>query len=127
MSDMFRVVMIYSRVLLIILLVLMPYAALSPGTRPPSDVASHMHFYSMAFIAFVACLSFKIFQARLGAVLFVFGYSALMEFFQHILPYRNGTWDDVTTNFLGCLAGFVIFYTVYWTGQMTKHIRNYNN
>jgi len=122
-----RTVMICSRVLLLILLVLMPYAALSPGTSPPSDVASHMHFFSMAWISFLACVSFSTLRIRILAVLFVFGYSALLEFFQHMLPYRNGTWDDVTTNFLGCLAGFGIFYTVYWTGQMTKHIYKRNN
>jgi len=122
-----RAAIIFSRVLLAVLLLFMPYATLSPGTSPPSDVASHMHFYTMAFLAVLACSCFKTFGARLGAVLFVFGYSALMEFFQHLLPYRHGNWDDVMTNFLGCLAGVGFFYAVYWAGQAAKHIWNYGN
>lgn len=57
-----------------------------------------MHLGGMAWIAFLACASFDTLRARAGVVVFVFAYSALMELFQHYLPYRNGTWEDVMIN-----------------------------
>ncbi len=110
-----------SRVLLAIMLLLMPAATLLPGTGPPSsEAASYMHLASMAVAGFLACACFATLQARAGAVVFVFAYSALMELFQHWLPFRNGTWDDVQVNALGCLVGVVVFIIVQrLTGRLT--------
>jgi len=114
-----------SRVLLVVVLVFMPYATLAPGTSPPSDAASQMHFYIMAGIIFVACMSFRTFRVRLVVGLLVFGYSALMEYFQYLLPHRHGSLDDVAINFLGSLLGFGVFHAVCWTGQMARSIRKH--
>ena len=98
-----------ARVFLVIMLLLIPFATLTPDPGTPSKAAPFLHFLGMAWVAFLACLSFETNRMRLGAVGFVFAYSALMEFFQHYLPYRNGTWEDVGINGLGCLMGVGLF------------------
>ncbi len=98
-----------SRALLVFMLVLMPYATLTPDPGVPSGSAPFLHLAGMAWVALLACMSFETIKFRAGAVLFVLAYSALMELFQHYLPYRHGTWDDVGINSLGCLIGVGIF------------------
>lgn len=98
-----------ARLFLVITLVLMPVATLFPGTNHLWATAFQRHFISLAFLAFLACVSFENNLLRTGAVVFVFGYSALMELFQHYLPFRHGTWVDVGFNGAGCLLGVGIF------------------
>lgn len=97
------------RSFLVIMLLIMPMATLFPGTNPLWATAFQMHFISLAFLAFLACASFESNLFRIGAVMFVFIYSALMEFFQHYLPFRHGTWVDVGFNAIGCLVGVGFF------------------
>ena len=98
-----------SRGLLVILLAAMPWATLSPAASPPSQWAGLMHMAAMAVFAVLACTGFVSLRGRTGAVLFVFGFSALMEGVQHFSPVRTGSWEDVGFNALGCLAGGIIF------------------
>ncbi len=98
------------------MLLLMPLASLLPGTSPPSSSASYMHLASLAVAAFLACASFETIRARAGAVVFVFAYSALMELFQHYLPYRHGTWEDVMVNGVGCVVGTGVYMATGWIG-----------
>ena len=107
-----------SRVLLVLMLMLIPYATLTPDPGTPEGSAPYMHLGGMAWVGLLACLSFEANKTRAWAVLFVFAYSSLMELFQHYLPYRHGTWDDVWLNGMGCLAGAAIFAAV--TGVLGK-------
>ena len=88
---------------------LIPFAALAPDPGTSSEAAPFLHFFGMAWVAFLACLSFETNRIRLGAIVFVFAYSALMELIQHYLPFRHGTWEDVGINGLGCLMGVGLF------------------
>ena len=101
-----------ARVLLVIMLLLIPYATLTPDPGAPSGAAPFMHLGGMAWVAFLACLSFEKIRTMTLAVVFVFAYSALMEFIQHYLPYRHGSWEDVGINGVGCLIGVAIFAAV---------------
>jgi len=98
-----------SRGLLAALLAAMPWATLSPAASPPSQWAGVMHLTAMAVFAILACAAFVSTRGRAGAVTFVFVFSALMEGFQHFSPVRQGSWEDVGINSLGCLAGVLIF------------------
>lgn len=91
------------------MLLLIPFATLTPDPGTPPGAAPFMHLGGMAWVAFLTCLSFESNRIRLGAVVFVFAYSALMELFQNWLPYRHGTWEDVGINGLGCLMGVGLF------------------
>lgn len=68
-----------------------------------------MHLAAMAVIAILACGAFVSTRGRAVAVMFVFVFSALMEWFQHFSPVRQGSWEDIGINALGCLAGVLIF------------------
>jgi VanZ family protein len=98
-----------SRGILVVLLAAMPWATLSPAASPPSRWAVLMHLSAMAVIALLACTAFTSLRSRAGAVMFVFAFSALMEWFQHFSPVRQGSWEDVGINALGCLAGVLVF------------------
>jgi VanZ family protein len=98
-----------SRGILVLLLVCMPWAALSPAASPPSQWAALMHMGAMAVFAILACTGSNSLRGRAGAVLFVFIFSALMEGLQHFSPLRTGSWEDVAINALGCLAGVLLF------------------
>ncbi len=98
-----------SKVLLVLMLLLIPYATLTPDPGTPSGSAPFMHLGGMAWVSLLACLSFTSLKNRTLGVLFVFAYSSLMELFQHYLPYRHGTWGDVWLNGLGCLLGAMFF------------------
>jgi hypothetical protein len=98
-----------SRVLLAAMLGMMPFAALLPGTSPPSEAAFYMHLTGMAALAFLACVAFETMKTRILAVFFVFAFSVLMELLQSVLPYRHGTMTDVYINAMGCAAGFTSF------------------
>lgn len=98
-----------SRGILAVLLVCMPWATLSPAASPPSQWAVLMHLAAMAVIALLACTAFTTLRGRAGAVMFVFVFSALMEWLQHFSPARHGSWEDVGINALGCLAGVLVF------------------
>ncbi|HDR14263.1 MAG TPA: VanZ family protein, partial [Desulfobacteraceae bacterium] len=106
------VVRVGSRVVLAIALLLMPWATLSPSASPPSAIAAPMHIVALAGLTVLALLSFAKVWHRVGAVVFVFGYSALMELLQYYHPERNGNMEDVGANMLGCLAGVVIYTTL---------------
>ena len=103
-----------SRAVLVVLLACMPWAPLSPSASSPSGWAVFLHLAGMAVIALLACTAFTTLWARAGAVVFVFAFSALMEWLQHFSPVRQGTWEDVGVNALGCLAGVLIFAAVHW-------------
>ena len=92
-----------------ILLVCMPWAALSPAARPPATMGYPMHVSALAVLALLSCLVFQKIGHGMVAVFFVFVYSAFMELLQHFSPSRHGTIEDVVANGLGCLAGLVIF------------------
>ncbi len=113
-----------SRGVLAILLGAMPWATLSPAASPPSQWAGMMHMGAMAVFAVLACTGFVSLRGRAGAVLFVFGFSALMEWFQHFSPHRNGSWEDVGINAAGCLAGMVGTGMVYWIIRVWHRGRN---
>ena len=102
-----------SRGMLVVLLAAMPWAALSPSTSPQSQWAGLVHMGANAGLAILACAGFASLRGRAGAVLFVFGYSALMEGLQHFTPHRHGSWEDVGFNAAGCLAGVLVFSVVY--------------
>lgn len=91
------------------MLLLIPWATLTPDPGTPSGAAPLLHLGGMAWVAFLACLSFDSLRSRAWAVILVFAYSALMEYFQNLLPYRNGNWQDVGINAMGCLLGTGIF------------------
>ncbi|MDY6903452.1 MAG: VanZ family protein [Thermodesulfobacteriota bacterium] len=95
------------RAVLVIFLVCMPWAVLSPATNPPAQWADSAHIAAMAILSMLAWASFTGLWRRVGAVLFVFAYSALMEFLQHFSPIRTGTWEDVWVNGRGILIGLV--------------------
>ena len=103
-----------SRGMLAVLLAATPWAALSPAASPPSQWAGLMHMGAMAVFAVLACTGFISLRGRAGAVLFVFGFSALMEGMQHFSPHRNGSWEDVGFNAAGCLAGVVVSGLACW-------------
>jgi VanZ family protein len=98
-----------SRVVLVVLLAAMPWAALSPAASPPSQWAAVMHMASMAVFALLACTGFATLRGRIWAVGFVFVFSALMEGLQHFSSVRSGSWEDVGINALGCLAGGLVW------------------
>jgi VanZ family protein len=112
---------VLARVLLLSMLILMTYGTLSSDPGTPSGAAPFLHFGGMAWIAFLACASFDTLRSRAGAVVFVFAYSALMELFQHYLPYRHGTWEDVMVNGLGCVVGVGIFVATGWIGELREY------
>lgn len=99
--------------MLAVLLAVMPWAALSPTAGPPSQWADLVHLGANAGLAVLACTGFVSLRGRAGAVLFVFGYSALMEGLQHFTPHRHGSWEDVGFNAAGCLAGVMVFSIVH--------------
>ena len=78
-----------SRGILAALLACMPWATLSPAASPPSQWAVLMHLAAMAVIALLACTAFATLRGRAGAVMFVFAFSALMEWLQHFSPVRQ--------------------------------------
>ncbi len=102
---------------LAIALLLMPWLTLSPANSPPSDLAFSMHVAALAGLTVLALMSFDGVKGRLWAVLFVFGYSALMELLQYFLPERNGTLEDVAANALGCLAGLLLYLVTVGIGR----------
>ena len=104
-ADFSRLLRVGVRVLLVIMLLLMPYATLTSDPGTPSGAAPFMHLAGMAWVAWLACMSFVTNRNRAWAVLLVFAYSALMELLQLYLPNRNATWEDVGINGLGCLLG----------------------
>ncbi len=121
-NNFFGFIQNVSRVLLVIMLLLIPYATLTPDPGTPSGSAPYLHFGGMAWVAFLACMSFNDIKFRVPAVIFVFAYSSLMELFQHYLPYRHGTWDDVLLNGVGSVAGAGVFLLIYFIGF--KHLRD---
>jgi len=98
--------------MLVVLLGAMPWAVLSPAASPPSQWADLMHMAAMVVFAMLACTGFISVRGRVRAVLFVFGFSVLMEGLQYISPHRNGSWEDVGFNALGCLAGVLVWKLV---------------
>jgi VanZ family protein len=123
------VVRVGSRVVLAIALLLMPWATLSPSASPPSAIAAPMHIIALAGLTVLALLSFVKIWHRVGAVVFVFGYSALMEALQYFHPERNGTPGDLAANALGCVAGVFLYLTAVGVYKTMKRIfaRKLNN
>lgn len=119
-----RTVRLAGKGLLAGMLVLMPVATLLPGTSPPSDMAATLHFWAMAWTAFVACVAFQETRSRLFAVLFVFALSAGLEFLQYLLPYRHGCWEDVWINGAGCLAGVGFFVALGWFWNLASNVES---
>ncbi len=115
-NNFFEFIQNVSRILLVIMLLLIPYATLTPDPGTPSGSAPYLHFVGMAWVAFLACMSFNDIKFRVSAVIFVFAYSSLMELFQHYLPYRHGTWDDVFLNGVGSVAGVGVFLLINFIG-----------
>ncbi|MBF0234796.1 MAG: VanZ family protein [Desulfamplus sp.] len=99
--------------MLAVLLCAMPWAALSPAASPPSQWAGVMHMAAMAVFAILACTGFVSLRGRTVVVLFVFGFSAVMEGLQHFSPHRTGSWEDVGFNAAGCLAGVLLFAVIH--------------
>jgi VanZ family protein len=112
-----------SRGILAVLLAAMPWAALSPATSPPSQWAGLVHMGAMAVFGILACTGFVSLQGRAGAVLFVFGFSALMEGMQYFSPHRCGSWEDVGFNAAGCLAGVLVFSIIHGSWVALCHLR----
>ena len=90
---------------LVVLLACMPWAMLSPEASPPSHWAGGMHVGALAMLSVLACVSFTSLWGRAGAVMFVFGYSGLMEVLQHFSAGRTGSWEDLGMNAVGVLIG----------------------
>jgi hypothetical protein len=90
---------------LVVLLACMPWAVLSPEAGPPSHWAGGMHVGALAMLSVPACVSFTSPWSRAGAVMFVFGYSGLMEVLQHFSAGRTGSWEDLGMNAVGVLIG----------------------
>jgi hypothetical protein len=110
-----------SRGMFAVLLGAMPWAALSQAASPPFQWAGLMHMGAMAVFAVLACTGFISLRGRAGAVLFVFGFSALMEGMQHFSPLRTGSWEDVGFNAMGCLAGVLLFGVIHGGWVALKH------
>ncbi|MCA1793397.1 MAG: VanZ family protein [Desulfobacteraceae bacterium] len=109
------------RGMLVVLLGAMPWAVLSPATSPPSQWARLMHIAAMAVFAILAYAGFISLWGRVRVVLFVFGFSVLMEGLQHFSPVRTGSWEDVGFNAMGCLAGVGLSVAACWlAGVCTK-------
>ena len=98
--------------LLVALLVLMPWVALSSAMSPSSARAFIMHVSALAGLCMLACLAFEKNIQRAGVVLFVYVYSLVLEWLQNFSPDRHGTMEDVAANALGCLAGVLLYFTV---------------
>jgi VanZ family protein len=60
---------------------------------------------ALAMLSVPAYVSFTPLWGRAGAVMFVFGYSGLMEVLQHFSPGRTGSWEDLGMNGVGVLIG----------------------
>ena len=90
---------------LVVLLACMPWVVLLPEAGPPSQWAGWMHVGALAMLSVLTWVSFTKLWSRAGAVMFVFGYSGLMEVLQHFSAERTGSWEDVGMNGLGVLIG----------------------
>ena len=101
-----------SRLMLVALLVLMPWVALSSAMSPPSEWAFVIHVSALAGLCVLACLAFEKSIQRGGAVLFVFAYSLVLEWLQNLSPDRYGSMEDVAANAMGCLVGVLLYLTI---------------
>lgn len=96
---------------LLTILSLIPRAGLDLGDRW-DKVA---HFIAYFFTAFLFFVSFRtrFRPADIYAVLFSFGYGAILELAQLLVPGRDCSFGDLAANFSGVLF-FFILYRLLW-------------
>lgn len=96
------------RLILLALLLLISYLALSPS--PPRGVDTGWdklnHLLAFAALALAACFSTRASALRIGAsALGLLAYGGLIELLQSQLPPRQGEWADLLADALGIALG----------------------
>jgi VanZ family protein len=73
------------------------------------------HFLAYFFTALLFSVTFRsrFKHPDVSAVLFAFGYGAVIEFVQCVMPHRICSFKDLVANFSGVLF-FFIFYRLLW-------------
>jgi VanZ family protein len=86
---------------------LIPQAGVDLGERGDKVV----HFIAYFFTALLFSVTFRsrFEHPDVSAVLFAFGYGAMIELVQLVLPYRTGSFLDLVANFSGVLFFFLLY------------------
>lgn len=80
------------------------------------DKVFHFFAYFVTSLLFYLSFRLRLKQTDIFSGLFAFGYGAVIELIQWLLPYREGSLGDLIANFSGVLC-FFLLYKVLW-GKM---------
>jgi VanZ family protein len=97
--------------LTIVSLIPIPSAGLDVSDR--WDKVAHFIAYFFTALLFSVAFRTRFRPADIYAVLFSFGYGAIIELVQCVMPHRVGSFQDLVANFSGVLF-FFILYRLLW-------------
>lgn len=98
------------RVLLLMLLTVISYLALSPAPPPSVDTGWDKlnHLLAFASLAVAACFSARASRIHaLRSALALLAYGALIEILQTLMPPRQGEWADLLADAIGIALGLL--------------------
>jgi VanZ family protein len=93
---------------------LIPGGGVALGEK--GDKIGHFGVYFITSLLFYYAFRYRFERIDIYAVLFAFGYGAILEVVQWIVPQRVGSFEDLAANFSGVLF-FFILYRLLW-GKM---------
>jgi VanZ family protein len=102
---------------------LMPWGTLSSSVPTPPSCAWFLHVSALAGLTVLSFIAFEKIRQRIGAVIFIFFYSAFLEFLQYFNPARHATIEDLGANALGCLVGLVFWFAASRIYSVVSEIR----
>jgi VanZ family protein len=73
------------------------------------DKVTHFIAYFFTALLFYGAFRTHLTKTDVYAVLFAFGYGAIIELVQCIVPHRVGSFKDLAANFFGVLFFFVLY------------------
>ena len=98
-------------------LIFLTIVSLVPRTAPELgdrwDKVAHFIAYFFTALLFFVSFRTRFRPADIYAVLFSFGYGAIIELVQCIVPHRVGSFKDLVANFSGVIF-FFILYRLLW-------------
>jgi VanZ family protein len=111
------------RALLLLLIAVISYFALSP--RPPAAIDFGWdklnHLAAFAALTVSACLSFPASRASLPVLaLALLGYGGLIEVVQLFVPGRSSEWSDLLADSIGIACGLFIATSALWAVAWVK-------
>ena len=98
-------------VIFLTILSLAPSAELDVSDR--WDKVTHFIAYFFTALLFFVSFRTRFRPADIYAVLFSFGYGAVIEVLQCVVPHRVGSFKDLVANFSGVLFFFIV-YRLLW-------------